>query len=166
MNKRLVPNSRLNDHGVAVLEHFDDIQEHIEYSDKEVTQSQAKATMARLDELAEFEREMKAAVDDFALSKEAAKKKAKEMGSAKGKLPTEMSQAEAKRMIPPGTSIWRGRTGSGSWQGHCPPFKRCYYNFKTMGETQAMKAVIKQLWRQYIKLNALPESAVPFDLDD
>ena len=41
-----------------------------------------------------------------------------------------------------------------------------YYNFMAMGETQAMKAVIKQLWRQYIKLNALPASAVPFDLDD
>ena len=71
-------------------------------------------------------------------------------------VPACIRQADAKKFIPPGTSIWVGNT-SQSWNGHCPPRRRIYAPWKNYdeGEAGAVKNVIYRLWQQYSALNGL-----------
>ena len=72
------------------------------------------------------------------------------------KMATTFSQKSAKQYLPEGASIWRGLT-SGVWCAHLPPFRRVSCRWTDVGEVQAMKIVIKLVWKQRILGWGLPD---------
>ena len=76
------------------------------------------------------------------------KKKRKKLPTLK--IPTEITQLEAKLLLPPGATIWMGHKNE-TWNGHMPPFARlsarwCAYG----GSKAAAKEVIGRLWLEYL----------------
>lgn len=88
--------------------------------------------------------------------------KEKVMLMEKKKYDTQISQAEAKTMIPPDTSIWRGLTRQ-EWCGHCPPRKRIQASWAEHTESGAMHDVIKRLWIQWLELRGLGSEFCPYE---
>ena len=73
--------------------------------------------------------------------------------------PHHCSQPEAKKMLPPGASIWRALQ-KGEWCGHFPPYRRVSEPFARNGSSQnALKMCLYRLWRQYLDRWGLPDSA-------
>ncbi len=64
-------------------------------------------------------------------------------------LPHHISQADAKRFLPPATSVWRD-LARGGWCGHCPPNSRLSESFdKHAGSSDdAFRALLVRLWIQ------------------
>eukprot|EP00974_Lingulodinium_polyedra_P003839 360794-Lingulodinium_polyedra.AAC.1 len=91
-----------------------------------------------------------------------AKAKAKERAGAKAPkkiqfVIKERSQPEVQALAPPGAHAWGGNFGS--WQGHLPPNKRVSFAWQKYGEPMAAKLVLQALWRQYLDMHHLPDSA-------
>lgn len=84
------------------------------------------------------------------------KKKAKEP------FPNLVSQKEAKKYLPPGASIWRGRTKM-TWNGHCPPRRRISEPWGA-DEQAALALILRRLWDQYLQLSGKESDECPFDL--
>ena len=89
------------------------------------------------------------------------KAKAKAKGRGKGKPlsiamppPSTIPHADAKKYIPPTSSIWRGVV-RGQWCGHCPPYARISEPWRRASEANALLVVVRKLWRQYLEINAL-----------
>ena len=72
------------------------------------------------------------------------------------------SQADARRLTPPGASIWRGNMGPGSWQVHPKPYPRRSVAW-TMpgGPLVALRCVLQHAWRLWLKDNGLSASDCP-----
>ena len=74
----------------------------------------------------------------------------------------DLSQTEAKCMLPPGTYVWRAN-GKGAWLVRCLPNKShsepwhrhddCSYS--------ALIAAVRFVWRQWLSDRALPEEHCP-----
>jgi hypothetical protein len=64
-------------------------------------------------------------------------------------LPLEITQANVKKLIPPGSSCWRGNL-RGEWWGHLKPYTS-FHEKLTDHETEhmAMKTMVKRLWLQW-----------------
>ena len=77
-----------------------------------------------------------------------------------GESPTgSLTQAEAKRFIPLGASIWFGYTKS-IWCGHCPLDSGISEPWTEFGDSHhaAAIAIIKELWSQYLELEGFEDS--------
>ena len=71
------------------------------------------------------------------------------------------AQADAKRFVPDGASIWRSNT-RGEWCGHCPPFKRCSESFAKHGNSeQALQSLLRTLWTQKLSKDGLTVADCP-----
>ena len=79
------------------------------------------------------------------------------------KLPFTIEQGEAKKYIPGGSYIWRGRVRA-EWWGHLSPFKRIRCPFTTAGEEQeACRECIRGLWKQHAHFKGYPFSECPIE---
>ena len=81
--------------------------------------------------------------------------------------PDDVSQALAKRMMPPTGHIWRNRKGGG-WRGHLEAatgkeFKRISCRFRDVGGSsrKACLNVTRRLWQQYLYWKALDNDECP-----
>jgi hypothetical protein len=81
---------------------------------------------------------------------------------------SDVSQEDAKRLIPPGSSIWRGLYKR-LWCGHCPPARRISAPWDGPGgQAAALQSVVQRLWLQHMEHNGLPRDVAPpglFDVD-
>lgn len=71
-----------------------------------------------------------------------------------------ISQAEAKRLIPPTSYIWGGAS-SGSWQGHLRPHARVSYSWMAYGRREGCLMTARALWRQWCDDMDTPLSSCP-----
>lgn len=72
------------------------------------------------------------------------------------------SQADAKRLVPPGAYIWRGNYGSGSWQIHIRPYPRKSVPWTIAGGgKEACRQVLEYAWRLYLQDNGFGEEDCP-----
>jgi hypothetical protein len=66
-----------------------------------------------------------------------------------GKMPPvhELSQANVKKYIPPGSFIWQGRSSAsgGGWQCHFPPFRRVARSFNKYGQAESLRLCLVEL---------------------
>lgn len=89
-----------------------------------------------------------------------AKGKAKAKPKPQRPFPTTLSQQEAKRYLPPKSSLWKA-TAHRSWAGHCEGYQRVSAPW-SLGEYQALKCVLRRLWAQHLEKHALPNSDCPW----
>ena len=74
------------------------------------------------------------------------------------KLKHNMKQEDAKKMIPPESSIWQNRVVPG-WCGHVLGFTRCSGAFHIHGSQQkALEHVLRLMWQDHLDLHGLPKS--------
>ena len=74
------------------------------------------------------------------------------------KLKHNMTQEQAKQLIPLGSSIWRNTVVPG-WCGHVPGFSRCSASFHIhKGQQAALTHILKQMWTDHLDLRGLPKS--------
>lgn len=64
----------------------------------------------------------------------------------------DLQQRQVKHLLPPGCSIWRSNL-QGSWQGHCPPFRRCSASWHLYGHRFAAVLVLRKLWAQHLEIS-------------
>ena len=69
-------------------------------------------------------------------------------------IPSTIPQAEAKRWLPPGCSIWRG-VSKCNWNGHYAPYPRCSALWADHGEQGALLQVLRLLWSDYLEHNGM-----------
>lgn len=146
----------------AILE-VDEALQCLDMNDhKDFKQQKVKARERNV-ERASFQVEFRQKADKVrALAKTLTRGRAKAKAApVRRNFPTVVSQADAKTLIPPGTSIWRASSHC-AWAGHCPPFARISSSW-AMGEPEAMKDVIRRLWLAYNGKNGLDANTCPFD---
>jgi len=110
----------------------------------------------------------KAHLKALAVAKAKAKAKAKTGAKAKAKLTVPnnvfpavvISQAEAKRFLPPGAYIWRS-WGQRCWIGRCPPLGSHSRTWLQYGQLRAARIVVKRCWADYLAMNGLPMTDCP-----
>lgn len=87
----------------------------------------------------------------------------KRRGVKKQKLPATMSHSAARLYTPGGCSIWRDLTrGLGAAIAPPPSPDGGYHAVgSSMGEHGAMVNVLPRLWRQFLDMHGLPDSACP-----
>ena len=147
----------LEDTGEAVLE-MDEATGVLERDDAELIKEAQKKEKDVLVERESFQAEYRQKRRDLyelalEIEKQGPKRKKKEHVP---KMATTVSQKSAKQYLPEGASIWRGLT-SGVWCAHLPPFRRVSCRWTDVGEVQAMKIVIKLVWKQRILGWGLPD---------
>jgi hypothetical protein len=77
-------------------------------------------------------------------------------------LPPHIWQAEAKHFIPPGSTICLGNTRN-EWWGHFEPNTRVSAPFaKHKGSQDALRYVLKALWRRYLERFGLDDERCPY----
>ena len=88
----------------------------------------------------------------------AAKKDRQDAVRAMGKYPkypaSMPSQADAKLLLPPHTSIWRG-LANGSWNFHQKPWPRQSFSWNRYGAEESLKMCIQAAWELYLGSNGL-----------
>ena len=147
----------LEDTGAAVLE-IDEAIGVLERDDVELIKEAQKTEREKVIQRESFQAEYKAKrrhLYELALEQEKKGPKRKKASIAP-KLTTTFSQNTAKQYLPEGASIWRGLT-SGVWCAHLPPFRRVSCKWTEEGEVQAMKTVIKNVWKQKMFGWGLPD---------
>ena len=75
-------------------------------------------------------------------------------------LPSTIPQERARQFVPPGGHIWRGLQTS-HWGGHLPPYSRCSARWKEYGEEEAMRVILRTLWRQWCEKEGKSIDACP-----
>ena len=75
------------------------------------------------------------------------------------------SQPEARALLPPGASIWKGRPTTkrgGSWSVHLRPYPRFSRSWAAAGsEREALAEVLRHAWSLWCIANSIPTSDVP-----
>lgn len=146
----------------SAVQEIDEAVEVLEQFDHETVKQEQETAATRIAAKVEFQRAYAERRKAWRLARESNKKRAAPKHAVKkGELPTEMTQAQANKFIPPGTTIWRGVV-QGSWQGHCEPFARVYESWRRSSEPEAMRRVIRTLWEQHIAKHGLDRSACPW----
>lgn len=163
LSQRLADDEMCNEYSAAIQE-VEEAAEVLETSDKEAMEAEKKGAASRLAAREEFKQIYVDEARKFRIAreKEAKKRRKKAEPSGKKQMPTELTQAVARTMIPPDTSIWRG-TVNGSWQGHCRPFCRIHESWKKSSEPEAMRRVIKTLWEQWLAKNGMTAADCPWE---
>ena len=73
----------------------------------------------------------------------------------------DISQPEAKLLMPPGCSVWRDRI-RGGWCAHPDGMGRCSYLWSQHGgELQALIAMLRHVWRVYLEGNGWAVAQCP-----
>jgi hypothetical protein len=104
-----------------------------------------------------------------ALREAAAPKKKQKKTNVKvevgGRMPPvhELSQANVKKHIPPGSFIWQDRSASsgGGWQCHYPPFKRVARSFNKYGQAESLRLCLVELWEKYCLVHGISKEECP-----
>ena len=154
----------LNDGLAPVLLEVDAAAEVLERADEEELQHEQQTHVRRQSERTQFV----AAYSQRRQAVRAQAAAAKGRGRANGgrsvasgqrgpsrglpRFPTEVDQATARQSAPDGSSIWRGLTRQ-EWCGHLPPNSRIHSKWSEWGEQNAMKDVLRRLWRQWAELH-------------
>ena len=89
--------------------------------------------------------------------------KGKKGSSRYPKLPvadTEVSQAEARVLLPPGCSIWRALVHH-AWCCHFHPYSRKSFAFQVYGDTGSMLECLRFCWRCHLLREGLEEEHCP-----
>lgn len=153
--------SELCNHYSEVISGIDMAQEVLEMHHRDLAAREKVSATNRLDARSEYRAQYKEAMTSFRLAKENKTQRAKTTGFSRGTLPTEISQQEAKKFIPPACSIWRGRV-AGNWQGERQPFASVYESWTNTSEPIAMRRVVRQLWGQYLMREGKDRSECPW----
>lgn len=154
---RLCENDASSSLTEALLE-VDDAAELLNRDDSQRLAQEAKSARSSRDAGAEFSKQYSAFHERV---RPAAKPRARPSGKKQPRLPASISHSEAKKHIPPGTSIWRGLT-RGEWCGQCPPRKRIQCSWFLKGERGAMEDIIRRLWLQHLELRGRPLADCPY----
>jgi hypothetical protein len=155
VHKRLANIASDTDVTSALLE-IDEAANLLEQNDVTVLRDEQKHV--RLE--AESRKDFASLFKEKRLSLAKAKPKAKGKAKAKSvapKLDSKIEQPEARKLIPPGSSIWRGLT-KGQWCGHLPPYVRVSRPW-ALNETASCMWVIRELWLQYLEANGLDQDS-------
>jgi hypothetical protein len=72
-----------------------------------------------------------------------------------------ITQKDMKDLIPPSTSVWQGRLGSGSWNAHYKPHPRISRAWSISGHYEAACFVLKKTWALWLVDNGLSEADCP-----
>lgn len=72
----------------------------------------------------------------------------------------EISQTDAKLLVPAGGFTWRGVT-VGCWAGHFPPNPRTSYAWRRYGERQCCDMVLRDLWARWCEAHGVQRQEVP-----
>lgn len=111
-----------------------------------------KAASTKEENKAAFRRAFMAKAQDIESVRVAKARKRQAPGRAQNRIPIphHITQAQAKRLLPPHTSLWRDVQRSG-WCGHNPPNSRVSEAFDKHGGSsdEALKALLRRLWRQH-----------------
>lgn len=161
LGQRLADSEMCNEYSEAVLE-VDSAVEVLEHQDREVLQQEQNSASNRIEARKQYQQEFTTNMRVFRLAQEAKKKRQKKGPSQHGTLPTKMGQSEAKKYIPPNTTIWRGLV-NGSWQGECKPFARLFESWRKSSEPEAMRRVIVGLWQRYLLKEGLTKEDCPWE---
>lgn len=153
------------DDGIQVL----DSRDHDEV--RSTVRDATSATEARRQFSKEYQAKRTTIRAEKAAKQSAGSRKRKPQGgassasaSARPALPSVIPQAEAKRYIPPGSSIWRSLTRS-AWCGHMPPRARCSEPWQRHGsDAAALHAIVVRMWRQHMEIEGLSPEETPFVL--
>jgi hypothetical protein len=155
LHKRLVYAEVKNQWSAELLE-IDAAIQCLEKQDQEVVEAEKVKSSVATATTKDFLREYKNKRAAVELKVKAAKGKKKLFKALV--MPFEMTHAEAKAFLPPGTSIWRGLSRC-TWYGHCKPHRRVQAKWVDYdGEQAACKAMIKILWTQYLDMKGYPYS--------
>jgi hypothetical protein len=145
-----------------------DVFDHDDHKKVREEQEATKVLKAEKEEILSHYRAKRAAVRT---RREAAAPKARGKAKAKAaparlKWPSEVSQADAAKLIPEGSSIWRGLTKR-VWCGHHPPARRISAPWDGPGgETAALRSVVQRLWQTHIDHWGLADNVAPEGLFD
>ena len=168
----------LASHFAPALLDLDEALEVLEKDDQRKVTEEQKSTVTHQKERSDFAACFRKKREEIrvAVAGPKAKAKAKVKGKGKGKEPPEppfrwdsdISHADAKRLIPPGSSIWRGLTRR-EWCGHheVSGAIRVRAPWDGLGGQQAaLKNVVGRLWRQHLEHWGLPETDAPAGMFD
>lgn len=61
-----------------------------------------------------------------------------------------MTQQQAKALLPPGATIWRGLS-NGTWNSHLAPFPRKGFQWCVYGENESCLMCIRHVWELYLE---------------
>lgn len=146
----------------SAVQEIDEAVEVLAQFDHEAAKQEQEIATTRLAAKADFQKAYAERRQAWRLAKEIKRQRGSAKGPMnKGDLPTEMTQAQAKRFIPLGCTIWRGLV-QGSWQGHCEPLARVHESWRRSRKPEAMRRVIRTLWEQHITKHGLDNSACPW----
>lgn len=73
---------------------------------------------------------------------------------------SEMSQSEARKLMPPTGFLSRNRT-DGAWCGRVPPRTQISRSWQKYGEAESLRIVVTTCWRQWCELSGVELSACP-----
>lgn len=142
------------------------VDEAIQVMDKHdfdrVTEAKKKATAAVASH-ADFKASFSANASSVCAAKGAGKQKKAVV--KKVVLPHHSTQGDAKRFIPPTTSIWRD-CARGGWRAHCPPNSRLSESFDKNGGCSdlAFRFILRKFWCHFAeKMRASPAEVCPVD---
>jgi hypothetical protein len=72
-----------------------------------------------------------------------------------------ITQAEAKLLLPPGASVWRG-VSRGEWNSHLPPARRNTESFHKHGSSAlALKIALQKVWHTHLLQLGLNDTECP-----
>ena len=141
----------------ALLE-VEDAYMCLDYQDLEGFATAQKKARAHSDSARDFANEFRSERKLVRQRKEAAEGGGAGKGKGKGKdkkpeerykIPSTIPHSEAKKHIPPDTSIWRGVVRP-QWCCHVKPFKRHSVPWLTYGEDVALKIMLRDMWKMYL----------------
>lgn len=74
-----------------------------------------------------------------------------------------IAQVDAKSLLPPGASVWRG-VARNNWNAHLKPYARTSASWlRSGGEAAALKVVLRTVWSQYLEVEGLSRAACPVE---
>ncbi|CAK0797975.1 unnamed protein product [Prorocentrum cordatum] len=134
--------------------------EVLDQHDHDTAKQQIHAAETSVKAHEEFTEEFEAKLLELARAKAGGKKPKVGAGKTE-KIPTTLTQKEAKKYLPPGASIWRGFS-RGEWMGHMPPYRRVSAPWSKHTEAGAMRVVLKKVWIQYLAKEVKDRSHCPW----
>lgn len=145
-----------NDLNAALLQ-IDEAADLLERSDVQVLHEEQRSLQIERESRRALVSEYKARRSDVTKAAAKGRAKAKAKAVLAPRLDSTIEQRNARQLIPPHASIWRGLT-RGQWCGHYPDYRRIS---RPWGRSETMSClwVVRALWRMHIEANALDDSA-------
>jgi hypothetical protein len=139
----------------AIMEIDEAVQVLDENDREEVTKAQKRITDDHEHHAAfasEYKEKVKASKGGDAPPKKRAKKPETFGYTGPPRLPaaSELSQADGKKYMPPGASLWKA-AGSGTWNSKLPPYSQTSRSWAKYGEAEAMRLCIVAAWENFME---------------